>query len=123
LTVDQATIAEFVAQQSLNTYTPHYYQTSPLTDPILFNAFRHFIERVAPTMSLIESYNPTRSYHTKYESVQFVHLSNANNGSQWKLGNHGSYPRNQLSSYQPHLPIVEATGISPLPIGVEEITN
>jgi hypothetical protein len=58
LTFEQAAIAAFVSQQSLNTYTPNYYRDSPLTDPVLFEAFRHYVEVVAPTMSLIESSKP-----------------------------------------------------------------
>ena len=54
LTVNQAAIAEYVREQSLNTFAPNLYQSSPLTDPILFNAFRHYVEVVAPTMSLAE---------------------------------------------------------------------
>ena len=61
LTVDQATIAAHVSQQSLNTYIPNYYHSSPLEDPLLFYAFRHFVEVVAPTMSLIESSPPNPS--------------------------------------------------------------
>lgn len=61
LTVDQATIAECVQQQSLNTYIPNYHNSSPLEDPIIFHAFRHFVEVVAPTMSLIESSPPNPS--------------------------------------------------------------
>jgi hypothetical protein len=61
LTIDQATIATRVSQQSLNTYNPSHYHTSPLADPLLFYAFRHFVEVVAPTMSLIESSPPNPS--------------------------------------------------------------
>jgi len=76
ITVDQAAIAEFVAQQSLNTYTPNYYSTSPLTDPILFDAFRHYVEVVAPTMSLIESSppNPTILNHHVIPSMKACNL-------------------------------------------------
>jgi hypothetical protein len=76
LTVDQAAIAEYVAQQSLNTYTPNYYQSSPLIDPILFDAFRHFIEVVAPTMSLIESSppNPTILNHHVIPNMKACNL-------------------------------------------------
>jgi hypothetical protein len=74
--VDQATIAEYVSQQSLNTYTPNYYRDSPLTDPILFNAFRHYVEVVAPTMSLIESSppNPTILNHHVIPSMKACNL-------------------------------------------------
>jgi hypothetical protein len=76
LTVDQAAIAEFVAHQSLNTYTPNYYRDSPLTDPILFDAFRHYVEVVAPTMSLIESSppNPTILNHHVIPSMKACNL-------------------------------------------------
>jgi len=59
LTVDPATIAAYVSEQSLNTYTPNCYNSSPLcNNVILCNAFKHYVEVVAPTMSLIESSPP-----------------------------------------------------------------
>jgi hypothetical protein len=59
LTVTPETIAACVAeQQSLYQYIPNYNHSSPLEDPILCDAFRHYIEVVAPTMSLIESSPP-----------------------------------------------------------------
>jgi hypothetical protein len=61
LTIDQATIAACVSQQSLNAYIPNYHNSSPLQDPICLCAFRHFVEVVAPTMSLIESSPPNPS--------------------------------------------------------------
>jgi Fungal specific transcription factor domain len=65
LTIDQAIIAGFVEEQALHFYTPNYYHTSPLRDPILFNVFKHYVQIVAPTMSLIESSppNPTILNH------------------------------------------------------------
>jgi len=76
LTFDQAAIAEFLSQQALNTYTPNYYRDSPLTDPVLFEAFRHYIEVVAPTMSLIESSppNPTILNYRVVPSVKACNL-------------------------------------------------
>ena len=65
LTVDQSTTTPCVSQQSLNTYILKHH-SSPLEDPILFYAFRHFVEVVAPTMSLIETSPPNPSilnYH------------------------------------------------------------
>ena len=54
-------MAARVSQQSLSTYNPNRYHSSPLEDPLLFYAFRHFVEVVAPTMSLIESSPPNPS--------------------------------------------------------------
>src|SRR5579871_2528847 len=76
LTFDQAAIAAFVSQQSLNTYTPNYYRDSPLTDPVLFEAFRHYVEVVGPTMSLIESSppNPTILNHHVVPNLKACNL-------------------------------------------------
>jgi len=76
LSVDQATIAAYVAQQSLNTYSPNCYHSSPLQDPILFNAFQHYVKIVAPTMSLIESSppNPTILNHHAIPNMKACNL-------------------------------------------------
>lgn len=62
LTVDPATIAAYISEQSLNTYAPNYYNSSPLNDEILFKAFKHYVEVVAPTMSLVESSPPNPTF-------------------------------------------------------------
>jgi Fungal specific transcription factor domain len=67
LTVDQETIAEYqTQQQALHQYIPSFYYSSPLNDASLVSAFKHFVEVVAPTMSLVECAPPNPSilnYH------------------------------------------------------------
>jgi len=76
LTIDQAALAECAAQQSLNTYVPNFYFSSPLADPSLFAAFKHFVEVVAPTMSLIETSppNPTILNQVDFPNIKACNL-------------------------------------------------
>jgi Fungal specific transcription factor domain len=62
LTIDQESIAEYqTQQQALHQYIPSFYYSSPLTDTNLVFAFKHFVEVVAPTMSLVECAPPNPS--------------------------------------------------------------
>lgn len=61
LTIDPESIAEYQSTQALHQYIPSFYFSSPLTDPTLVFAFKHFVEVVAPTMSLVESAPPNPS--------------------------------------------------------------
>ena len=76
LTIDQEAMAECAAQQSLNTYIPNFYFSSPLLDPSLVMPFKHFVEVVAPTMSLIETSppNPTILNLTAFPNIKACNL-------------------------------------------------